>query len=171
MTHRIGVIGGDGIGPEVVAEALKVIDADRRRRTSAPTTTWVRTATCEDGTVLPDEVLEEWRGLDALLLGAVGDPAVGRVGAGRAGRARDPAAHALRAGPVHQPAAVPAAATLRLRGDPREHRGHLRRRGWVPAQGHPARDRHAGLGQHPHGRGALRPVRLRDGGAAPSAGT
>ena len=27
MTHRIGVIGGDGIGPEVVAEALKVIDA------------------------------------------------------------------------------------------------------------------------------------------------
>jgi 3-isopropylmalate dehydrogenase len=30
-----------------------------------------------DGTVLPDEVMEEWRGLDALLLGAVGDPAVG----------------------------------------------------------------------------------------------
>jgi 3-isopropylmalate dehydrogenase len=27
MTHRIGVIGGDGIGPEVVAEALKVLDA------------------------------------------------------------------------------------------------------------------------------------------------
>ena len=27
MTHKIGVIGGDGIGPEVVAEAIKVIDA------------------------------------------------------------------------------------------------------------------------------------------------
>ena len=27
MTHRIGIIGGDGIGPEVVAEALKVVDA------------------------------------------------------------------------------------------------------------------------------------------------
>src|ERR1700716_1283080 len=27
VTHRIGIIGGDGIGPEVVAEALKVVDA------------------------------------------------------------------------------------------------------------------------------------------------
>ena len=27
MTHKIGVIGGDGIGPEVLAEALKVVDA------------------------------------------------------------------------------------------------------------------------------------------------
>ena len=38
LTHRIGIIGGDGIGPEVVAEALKVVDAagvelrDRRLR-------------------------------------------------------------------------------------------------------------------------------------------
>ena len=29
-----------------------------------------------DGTILPDEVLDEWRGLDALLLGAVGTPGV-----------------------------------------------------------------------------------------------
>jgi 3-isopropylmalate dehydrogenase len=76
MTHRIGVIGGDGIGPEVVAEALKVIDATG--------VTYERTdydlgahRYLADGTVLPDEVLEEWRGLDALLLGAVGDPAPG----------------------------------------------------------------------------------------------
>lgn len=76
MTHRIGVIGGDGIGPEVVTEALKVLDA-----TGVP---YERTdydlgahRYLADGTVLPDEVLEEWRGLDALLLGAVGDPAPG----------------------------------------------------------------------------------------------
>ena len=76
MTHRIGVIGGDGIGPEVVAESIKVLDA-----TGVP---YERVdydlgahRYLEDGTVLPDEVLEEWRGLDALLLGAVGDPAVG----------------------------------------------------------------------------------------------
>ena len=76
MTHRIGVIGGDGIGPEVIAEAIKVIDAAG--------VTYERTdydlgahRYLEDGTVLPDEVLEEWRGLDAILLGAVGDPAVG----------------------------------------------------------------------------------------------
>src|SRR6476646_1527398 len=76
MTHRIGVIGGDGIGPEVVAEALKVLDAvglDYER------TDYDLGAHryLEDGTVLPDGVLEEWRGLDALLLGAVGDPAPG----------------------------------------------------------------------------------------------
>ena len=61
--------------------------------------------------------------------------------------------------------------THRLRGHPREHRGHLRRRGRVPAQGHPARDRHAGLGQHPHGRRAVHPLRLREGGRTPSAST
>ncbi len=76
MTHRIGVIGGDGIGPEVVAEAIKVLDATgvgyERIDYDLGAHRYL-----EDGTVLPDEVLEEWRGLDALLLGAVGDPAVG----------------------------------------------------------------------------------------------
>ena len=76
MTHRIGVIGGDGIGPEVVAEAIKVLDATgvgyERTDYDLGAHRYL-----EDGTVLPDEVLEEWRGLDALLLGAVGDPAPG----------------------------------------------------------------------------------------------
>ena len=76
MTHRIGVIGGDGIGPEVVAEALKVVDA---AGVAYDRTDYDLGAHryLDDGTVLPDEVMEEWRGLDALLLGAVGDPAVG----------------------------------------------------------------------------------------------
>jgi 3-isopropylmalate dehydrogenase len=75
LTHRIGVIGGDGIGPEVIAEALKVVRA-----------TGVAVETVDydlggarylrDGTILPDGVLDEWRGLDALLLGAVGTPDV-----------------------------------------------------------------------------------------------
>ena len=75
MNSRIGVIGGDGIGHEVVAEALKVVAA-----------TGVELDTVEydlggarylrDGTILPDSVLDEWRGLDALLLGAVGTPDV-----------------------------------------------------------------------------------------------
>jgi 3-isopropylmalate dehydrogenase len=72
-THKVGLIGGDGIGPEVVAEALKVVDA-----AGVPLTTteydlgadrYVRT-----GEVLPDAVLEELRGQDAILLGAVGPP-------------------------------------------------------------------------------------------------
>jgi 3-isopropylmalate dehydrogenase len=75
MAHQVGVIGGDGIGPEVVAEALKVVRA-----------AGVELATVDyelggarylrDGVILPDEVVDEWRGLDALLLGAVGTPDV-----------------------------------------------------------------------------------------------
>jgi len=72
---RIAVVAGDGIGPEVVAQGLKVLDAvlpgvhtvgydlgaARYHRT---------------GEVLPDSVLVELAGFDAILLGAVGDPAV-----------------------------------------------------------------------------------------------
>lgn len=76
MTYKIGVIGGDGIGPEVIAEAIKIIDATG---VSYERTDYDLGAHryLQDGTVLNDETLEEWRGLDALLLGAVGDPAVG----------------------------------------------------------------------------------------------
>src|SRR5207253_7305172 len=75
MNYRVGVIAGDGIGPEVLAEALKVVraagvgldtvdyDLGGRR--------YLRT-----GEVLPDAVLEELRAFDAILLGAVGTPDV-----------------------------------------------------------------------------------------------
>ncbi len=76
MTHKIGVIGGDGIGPEVIAEALKVIDATGVEYERSDYDLGAHRY-LEDGVVLPDETLEEWRGLDALLLGAVGDPAPG----------------------------------------------------------------------------------------------
>jgi 3-isopropylmalate dehydrogenase len=75
VSHRIGVIGGDGIGPEVTAEALKVVRA-----------AGVDLATVDydlggarylrDGEVLTDGTIAEWRQLDALLLGAVGAPGV-----------------------------------------------------------------------------------------------
>jgi 3-isopropylmalate dehydrogenase len=72
---RIAVVAGDGIGSEVIAEARKVLDtvlpgveateydlgAARYNRT---------------GEVLPDSVLAELAGHDAILLGAVGDPSV-----------------------------------------------------------------------------------------------
>ncbi len=69
---KIAVIGGDGIGPEVTAEAIKVLTA------VAPDTfefvdydlgaeRWLRT-----GEVLPDSVLEELKHVDAIALGAVG---------------------------------------------------------------------------------------------------
>ncbi|MHB8466935.1 MAG: 3-isopropylmalate dehydrogenase [Acidimicrobiales bacterium] len=73
MTHRIAVIGGDGIGPEVVAEAVKVARATGVGFDTTPydlgAARYVRT-----GEVLPDAVLAELRGHDAIMLGAVGAP-------------------------------------------------------------------------------------------------
>ena len=76
-TIRIAVIGGDGIGPEVVAEAIKVLRAAATDVTIETTSydlgaqRWHRT-----GEILPDTVLSELAGHDAILLGAVGDPTV-----------------------------------------------------------------------------------------------
>ncbi|MGV0808516.1 3-isopropylmalate dehydrogenase [Mycolicibacterium setense] len=72
---KLAVIAGDGIGPEVIAEALKVLDAvlpgvDRTeydlgaRRYHAT------------GETLPEGFVEELKGYDAILLGAIGDPSV-----------------------------------------------------------------------------------------------
>ncbi len=75
MTHRIAVIGGDGIGPEVVAEGLKVA---RAAGVELDVTDFDLGGEryLEDETVLPDDVLDELRGFDAIYLGAVGAPGV-----------------------------------------------------------------------------------------------
>ncbi len=74
-THRIAVVGGDGIGPEVVAEGLKVIAA---AGVDVETTDYDLGGGryLRDGTVLPSEVLDEWREHDAIYVGAVGAPGV-----------------------------------------------------------------------------------------------
>jgi len=78
-TLHLAVVAGDGIGPEVVAEGLKVLDA------VAPAFDLKVEQTSYDlgarrwhatGETLPDSVLAELRGHDAILLGAVGDPTV-----------------------------------------------------------------------------------------------
>jgi 3-isopropylmalate dehydrogenase len=75
MGYKIGVIGGDGIGPEVTAEALKVV---RAVGVDLDTVDYDLGGAryLRDGEILPESVLEELRGLDAILLGAVGDPRV-----------------------------------------------------------------------------------------------
>lgn len=73
--HKVAILGGDGIGPEVTAEALKVVAAagvgldtkeydlgGRRYHTT--------------GETLSDATLAELRGYDAILLGAIGTPSV-----------------------------------------------------------------------------------------------
>jgi 3-isopropylmalate dehydrogenase len=71
----LAVIGGDGIGPEVVAEALKVLKAagvtTEETAYDLGAQRWHRT-----GETLPDSVLVEIRGHQAIMLGAVGDPSV-----------------------------------------------------------------------------------------------
>ena len=75
MAHRVGIIGGDGIGPEVTAEALKVV---RAAGVDLDTTDYDLGGRryLATGEVLPDAVLDELRGFDAILLGAVGTPDV-----------------------------------------------------------------------------------------------
>ena len=85
--HNIGVIGGDGIGPEVVREGLKVLGAASEiygfkcRITQYPfgTEHFLKT-----GVEFPDSALAEMKNQSAVLLGAIGDP---RVEVGRIERA------------------------------------------------------------------------------------
>jgi 3-isopropylmalate dehydrogenase len=72
---KLAIVGGDGIGPEVVAEAVKVLDAvvPGVDKTSYDLGARRFHAT---GDLLPDSVLAELREHDAILLGAVGDPSV-----------------------------------------------------------------------------------------------
>jgi 3-isopropylmalate dehydrogenase len=74
-TPRVAIVGGDGIGPEVIAQGLRVIEA---AGVTLDTEEYDLGGTryLNDGTVLPDSVLEEWRGFDAIYLGAVGSPGV-----------------------------------------------------------------------------------------------
>lgn len=72
---KLAIIPGDGIGPEVVAEGMKVLTGvvgDVESTTyDLGAARWHRT-----GELLPDSVLREIRDHDAILLGAVGDPSV-----------------------------------------------------------------------------------------------
>ena len=75
MTHRIAVLPGDGVGPEVVAEARKAVDALGLPLawTELPWgSAWYR----EHGRMMPEDALDTLRDHDAVLLGAIGDPSV-----------------------------------------------------------------------------------------------
>ena len=75
VTHKVGIVGGDGIGPEVIEQGLRVIEAAGVELETVDYdlggSRYLR-----DETVLPDSILDEWRGLDAIYLGAVGAPGV-----------------------------------------------------------------------------------------------
>jgi 3-isopropylmalate dehydrogenase len=75
VAYKVGIIGGDGIGPDVIREGLKVIAAAGVQLDTVDYDLG-GARFLKDGTILPDSVVEEWRGLEALYLGAVGTPDV-----------------------------------------------------------------------------------------------
>lgn len=81
MSYRVAVIPGDGIGPEVVAEGLKVLDAladARRFAVDVQLLPWSSQYYLETGRLMSDVPLEDLRAYDAIYLGALGDPRVER---------------------------------------------------------------------------------------------
>jgi 3-isopropylmalate dehydrogenase len=72
---KLAVIGGDGIGPEVTGEAIKILDAVLPGVDKTHYDLGARRFHAT-GEVLPESVLPELREHDAILLGAIGDPSV-----------------------------------------------------------------------------------------------
>jgi tartrate dehydrogenase/decarboxylase / D-malate dehydrogenase len=75
VTHRVALLAGDGVGPEVTAEARKAVDAlgVTVEWTELP---WGSAYWHEHGRMMPEDALEVVRAHDAILMGAVGDPSV-----------------------------------------------------------------------------------------------
>jgi tartrate dehydrogenase/decarboxylase/D-malate dehydrogenase len=77
--HRIAVIGGDGIGPEVIEQAIRVVDAAGKK--SGATFEWNRlpwgsVMYKKTGQILPADGWETLKKHDAIFFGAVGDPEI-----------------------------------------------------------------------------------------------
>jgi len=79
QTYHIGVIGGDGTGPEVIREGIKVLEAAAEK--CAFKIEWTHydlggERYMRTGEILPDSVIAELKELDAIYLGAIGHPEV-----------------------------------------------------------------------------------------------
>ena len=77
MNYKIAVIPGDGIGPEVTAEAIKALDAVGEKFGHKFEYTYVLAggaAIDKTGRCLPEDTVEKANNSDAVLLGAVGGP-------------------------------------------------------------------------------------------------
>ena len=78
--HRIAVIAGDGVGPEVIDAGLAVLNAaaatDGRFELDLTRLPWGSDYYHERGCMMPEDALETLRGFDGIYLGAVGSPSV-----------------------------------------------------------------------------------------------
>ncbi len=77
MNYKIAVIRGDGVGPEIVDESIKVLNAVGEKFGHSFEYNYVLAGGCaidETGKCLPQETIDICKGSDAVLLGAVGGP-------------------------------------------------------------------------------------------------
>ena len=167
---KLAVIAGDGIGPEVIAEAVKVLDVGVPgvEKTNYDLGARRYHAT---GEVLPDSVVAELRDHDAILLGAIGDPSVpsGVLERGLLLRLRFELDHHvnLRPSRLYPGVSSPLAGNPddRLRGGARGHRGSLHRQRWRDPRRHAARGGHRGQREHRVRRAPGGALRVRAGPA------
>lgn len=75
MSHRVAVLAGDGVGPEVVAEARRAVDA-LGLDVDWVELPWGSAWYHEHGRMMPEDWQEQLEGCGAVLLGAIGDPSV-----------------------------------------------------------------------------------------------
>ena len=76
-TYKVAVLSGDGIGPEVMAEALRVLDAVQDRYDVVFERNFANVggiAIDQDGKALPEKTVEICKASDAILFGSVGGP-------------------------------------------------------------------------------------------------
>src|SRR5210317_1430564 len=76
-SFKVAVLSGDGIGPEVMAEALKVLDAVQAKFDVSFERTFANVggiAIDEDGQALPEKTVDVCEASDAILFGSVGGP-------------------------------------------------------------------------------------------------
>jgi tartrate dehydrogenase/decarboxylase / D-malate dehydrogenase len=75
VTHRIALLPGDGVGPEVVAEARRCVD-ELGLAIEWSELGWGSDHWLQHGAMMPPDAIEQLRAFDAILLGAVGRPDV-----------------------------------------------------------------------------------------------
>ena len=80
QTHKIAVIAGDGIGPEVIAEGIRVLnraaELDGSFQFEFTHFPWGCEYYLKNGRMMPEDGIEQLKGFDAIFLGAVGAPGV-----------------------------------------------------------------------------------------------
>ncbi len=78
--HKIAVIGGDGIGPEVIDQAIRAAEVAARKHDNAELRwaklPWSTAYYKQHGRMLPEDGWEQLKAYEAILFGAVGDPSV-----------------------------------------------------------------------------------------------